>query len=290
MADNQKHSCPKCGCPEYDYDSYYKEYSCKECGFIVEDQMKISELNRIRVSHSQKKRTPPKPKGGVTDYREGDKGNQMALTGVQIFKLLPKTNCKECGVPTCLAFAMNLASGKAELDACPYVSDEAREQLAEASAPPTKKQLPKFFRQVKDGKKTYELYTGDDVETAKSFLTQKTVDKPLYYVQVKTPQGVWGVDVEGLYLTDLLDWQKNLSLAQYEGQIVGFPSMFNVGTAAKGIADNFVVKVKCGKESCGHEWMDALRYQSETVVRCPICSVYVKIDSNHIHYVEPGLR
>lgn len=60
----------------------------------------------------------------------------MALTGIQIFKLLPKTNCKECGVPTCLAFAMNLASGKAELDQCPYVSDEAREQLAEASAPP----------------------------------------------------------------------------------------------------------------------------------------------------------
>jgi acetyl-CoA decarbonylase/synthase complex subunit gamma len=60
----------------------------------------------------------------------------MGLTGIQIFKLLPKTNCGECGVPTCLAFAMNLAAGKAELDACPYVSDEAREQLAEASAPP----------------------------------------------------------------------------------------------------------------------------------------------------------
>jgi len=60
----------------------------------------------------------------------------MGLTGIQIFKLLPKTNCKECGVPTCLAFAMNLASGKAELDSCPYVSDEAKEQLAEASAPP----------------------------------------------------------------------------------------------------------------------------------------------------------
>jgi acetyl-CoA decarbonylase/synthase complex subunit gamma len=60
----------------------------------------------------------------------------MALTGIQIFKLLPKTNCKECGVPTCLAFAMNLASGKAELDACPYVSAEARAALSEASAPP----------------------------------------------------------------------------------------------------------------------------------------------------------
>lgn len=60
----------------------------------------------------------------------------MALTGIQIFKLLPKTNCGECGVPTCLAFAMNLAAGKAELASCPYVSDEAKEQLAEASAPP----------------------------------------------------------------------------------------------------------------------------------------------------------
>ena len=60
----------------------------------------------------------------------------MGLTGIQIFKLLPKTNCGECGVPTCLAFAMNLAAAKAELDSCPYVSAEAREKLSEASAPP----------------------------------------------------------------------------------------------------------------------------------------------------------
>jgi acetyl-CoA decarbonylase/synthase complex subunit gamma len=60
----------------------------------------------------------------------------MGLTGIQIFKLLPKTNCGECGVPTCLAFAMNLAAGKAELALCPYVSEEAQAQLAEASAPP----------------------------------------------------------------------------------------------------------------------------------------------------------
>jgi len=60
----------------------------------------------------------------------------MGLTGIQIFKLLPKTNCGECGVPTCLAFAMNLAAAKAELDSCPYVSAEAKEKLSEASAPP----------------------------------------------------------------------------------------------------------------------------------------------------------
>jgi acetyl-CoA decarbonylase/synthase complex subunit gamma len=60
----------------------------------------------------------------------------MALTGIQIYKLLPKTNCGECGVPTCLAFAMNLAAGKAELSACPYVSEETKAELADASAPP----------------------------------------------------------------------------------------------------------------------------------------------------------
>jgi len=79
----------------------------------------------------------------------------MALTGIQIFKLLPKTNCKECGVPTCLAFAMNLASGKAELDSCPYVSDEARAQLAEASAPPIRPvELGKGVRTAKTGGET----------------------------------------------------------------------------------------------------------------------------------------
>jgi len=60
----------------------------------------------------------------------------MPLTGIEIFKLLPKTNCGECGVPTCLAFAMSLAAGKAELSACPYVSEEAKAKLEEASAPP----------------------------------------------------------------------------------------------------------------------------------------------------------
>jgi len=60
----------------------------------------------------------------------------MPLTGIEIFKLLPKTNCKECGFPTCLAFAMSLATGKAELAACPYVSEESKAKLAEAAAPP----------------------------------------------------------------------------------------------------------------------------------------------------------
>ncbi len=60
----------------------------------------------------------------------------MALTGLQIYKLLPKTNCKDCGFPTCLAFAMKLAAKQAELAACPHVSEEAKEALSTAAAPP----------------------------------------------------------------------------------------------------------------------------------------------------------
>jgi acetyl-CoA decarbonylase/synthase complex subunit gamma len=60
----------------------------------------------------------------------------MPLTALDIYKVLPKTNCGECGVPTCLAFAMQLATKKAAIDACPYASDDAKAALAGAAAPP----------------------------------------------------------------------------------------------------------------------------------------------------------
>ena len=60
----------------------------------------------------------------------------MALTGIQILKMLPKTNCGECGIPTCLAFGMKVAAGQIEIGECPYVSDEVKETIGEASAPP----------------------------------------------------------------------------------------------------------------------------------------------------------
>ena len=60
----------------------------------------------------------------------------MALSGIQIYKMLPQTNCKECGFPTCLAFAMKLAAKQVELGACPYVSEASKKQLAESAAPP----------------------------------------------------------------------------------------------------------------------------------------------------------
>ncbi|MBN2036570.1 MAG: acetyl-CoA decarbonylase/synthase complex subunit gamma [Chitinispirillaceae bacterium] len=64
------------------------------------------------------------------------------LTGMDIFKLLPKTNCGECGVPTCMAFAMKLAQKNASLSACPYASEEAKAVIGAASEPPIR--LVKF--------------------------------------------------------------------------------------------------------------------------------------------------
>ncbi|MDR0589406.1 MAG: acetyl-CoA decarbonylase/synthase complex subunit gamma [Spirochaetaceae bacterium] len=62
----------------------------------------------------------------------------MALKGLDIFKFTPKTNCKACGNPTCMAFAMKVAQGALSLDKCPHLSPEALEKLGEATAPPMK--------------------------------------------------------------------------------------------------------------------------------------------------------
>jgi len=60
----------------------------------------------------------------------------VKLTGIEIYKLLPKTNCGDCNFPTCMAFAMQVAAKKAALDQCPHVSEEAQSALGEAQAPP----------------------------------------------------------------------------------------------------------------------------------------------------------
>ncbi|AWI07080.1 acetyl-CoA decarbonylase/synthase complex subunit gamma [Clostridium drakei] len=59
----------------------------------------------------------------------------MALKGLDIFKLTPKKNCKDCGFPTCLAFSMKVAAGAVEIGKCPHMSSEALEKLSEATAP-----------------------------------------------------------------------------------------------------------------------------------------------------------
>lgn len=60
----------------------------------------------------------------------------MPLSGLEIYKHLPKGNCKECGLATCLAFAMKVAAGQAPLEECPRLDEKAKAALGEASAPP----------------------------------------------------------------------------------------------------------------------------------------------------------
>ena len=78
----------------------------------------------------------------------------MALSGLEIYKLLPKTNCRDCGFPTCLAFAMKLAAKQAELAACPHVSEEAKNALEAASAPP--------IRLITFGKNEHKVEVGNE--------------------------------------------------------------------------------------------------------------------------------
>jgi len=104
----------------------------------------------------------------------------MALTGIQIYKLLPQTNCKECGFPTCLAFAMKLAAKQVELSACPYVTPEAKTQLAESAAPPIR------LVTIKSG--NYEAKAGNEVVL---FRHEKTFyNKPGIFIRVYDNQPI----------------------------------------------------------------------------------------------------
>jgi len=99
----------------------------------------------------------------------------MALTGIQIYKLLPQTNCKDCGYPTCLAFAMKLAAKQAELAACPYVSETSKAQLESAAAPPIR-----LVAVAGDGTK---LEAGNEVVM---FRHEKTFfHRPGFFIRVK---------------------------------------------------------------------------------------------------------
>ncbi|MEW6069415.1 MAG: acetyl-CoA decarbonylase/synthase complex subunit gamma [Candidatus Thermoplasmatota archaeon] len=94
----------------------------------------------------------------------------MPLTALEIYKHLPKKNCGECGVPTCLAFAMQLASMKVQLDKCPYASEEAKSKLAESAEPP--------IRLVKLGVGENEVAIGDETVL---FRHDKTFNHPTVY-------------------------------------------------------------------------------------------------------------
>lgn len=135
----------------------------------------------------------------------------MALTGIQIYKLLPGSsknpevkkhaNCKECGFPTCLAFAMKLGQKQAELSQCPYVEDEAKSQLEASAAPPIR-----LITLSADGRK---LEVGNETVL---FRHEKTFyHQPGLFVRIKDSQadaaevakavGKYSVDYVGIDLT-----------------------------------------------------------------------------------------
>ncbi len=104
----------------------------------------------------------------------------MALSGIQIYKLLPQTNCKECGFPTCLAFAMKLAAKQVELSGCPYVSEASKAQLAESAAPP--------IRLITLKSNGYEVKAGNEVVM---FRHEKTFyNKPGLFIKVRDDEPV----------------------------------------------------------------------------------------------------
>ncbi|HEX9714480.1 MAG TPA: (Fe-S)-binding protein, partial [Desulfurivibrionaceae bacterium] len=109
----------------------------------------------------------------------------MALTGIQILKMLPKKNCGECGIPTCLAFAMKVAAGQMEIGECPYVSDEVKEQIGEASAPP--------IRTVKIGAGDSAYTTGGETCL---FRHEKRFENPTGIAVLVTTE-MSGAEVEG---------------------------------------------------------------------------------------------
>ena len=138
---------------------------------------------------------------------------------------------------------------------------------------------PKFVKKERKGGNTYEVYRGKDAESARQFLMTKRVDEPQYYIVVETAEGNWGLDVQGLYLERLLPFQTNLSLADCQGGVCGMPDMFGLQMAARGVNDNFIVKVECGKCQC--QWSDGVRYQKTTVVRCPQCKTHNKVETDN---------
>ncbi len=127
----------------------------------------------------------------------------MALSGLEIYKLLPKTNCKECGFPTCLAFAMKLAAKQVDLDACPHVSAEAKESLSAAAAPP--------IRLVKLGTGAREFGVGNETvmfRHEKTFFNKPGLalrvkdTEPLEAIAAKVEQvSAYSVERVGIHMT-----------------------------------------------------------------------------------------
>ncbi len=109
----------------------------------------------------------------------------MGLTGLQVFKLLPNTNCRECGYPTCLTFAMKLAAGNEALEKCPYASDELKAALGAASLPP--------IRGITVGRGDRAVTVGEETVF---FRHEKTFARPPALFRLLDPEAMSAPEVE----------------------------------------------------------------------------------------------
>ena len=162
----------------------------------------------------------------------------MALKGLDIFKLSPKKNCKECGSPTCMAFCMKVAQGAVSLDKCPYFSEEALATLNSATAP--------LMKTISVGE---HKMGGETV----LFRHEKTlVNKNLFAVSVDTDMSAEEVDAK---LADMLkvDYERI-----GERMYVEFVFVANKGTDAaayaaltqKAAATGRALVLECWDEAC----------------------------------------
>lgn len=135
-----------------------------------------------------------------------------------------------------------------------------------------------------NGQASYLTLAGPDAERARAFLLNESVDRELYYIVVETPDGAWGLDIEGLYLEGLRPWQLDTESAEYRvpaGSLAGNTRLASL--AKQGKVDNFLVWVDCGR--CAHHWIDGVRYQHRTLTRCPSCGAKNLVDSSNVEVI-----
>lgn len=127
----------------------------------------------------------------------------MALSGIQIYKLLPQTNCRDCNFPTCLAFAMKLAAKQVDPADCPHLSDEAKATLSESAAPPIRLVAIKAGdREVKAGGEVVMFRHEKTFYNLPGIFVRVTDDQPLDAIREKAAAAAsYHADYVGIDLT-----------------------------------------------------------------------------------------
>lgn len=174
----------------------------------------------------------------------------MALKGLDIFKLTPKTNCKDCGDPTCMSFAMKVASGATSISKCPHMSAEALAKIASATEPPMK---------------TITVGVGDSAaklggETVLLRHEKTLVNKNLYGVTISVDMDDAAIDAR-LAAALKVDYERIGARMIVESVLVvlGADSARNVAVAKKAAATGRVVVLACGDATLAKAAVEAIK-------------------------------